>query len=84
MNGFYSYAALCGVVMYNYLKVKDVRAAQLSSETLPERIVKVSFILSPDWIHFLVCFNKHWGDATKCCSLICADREDEFLFLSFV
>ncbi|KAJ9699936.1 hypothetical protein PVL29_005674 [Vitis rotundifolia] len=32
--------ALCGVVMYNYLKVKDVRAAQLSSESLPERIVK--------------------------------------------
>ncbi|EEF43182.1 organic anion transporter, putative [Ricinus communis] len=31
--------ALCGVVMYNYLKVKDVRASQLP-ETIPERITK--------------------------------------------
>ncbi|KAG5514078.1 hypothetical protein RHGRI_035473 [Rhododendron griersonianum] len=29
--------ALCGVVMYNYLKVKDVRASQLPVESLPER-----------------------------------------------
>ncbi|XP_022137964.1 probable sugar phosphate/phosphate translocator At1g48230 [Momordica charantia] len=32
--------ALCGVLMYNYLKVKEVRASQLSSESIPERIVK--------------------------------------------
>ncbi|CAA3030451.1 probable sugar phosphate phosphate translocator At3g17430 [Olea europaea subsp. europaea] len=32
--------ALCGVVLYNYLKVKDVRATQLASEIIPERIVK--------------------------------------------
>ncbi|XP_058195969.1 probable sugar phosphate/phosphate translocator At3g17430 isoform X1 [Rhododendron vialii] len=32
--------ALCGVVMYNYLKVKDVRASQLPVESLPERAVK--------------------------------------------
>ncbi|KAG8658957.1 probable sugar phosphate/phosphate translocator At1g48230 isoform X1 [Manihot esculenta] len=31
--------ALCGVVMYNYIKVKDVRASQLP-ETIPERITK--------------------------------------------
>ncbi|KAL2470213.1 putative sugar phosphate/phosphate translocator [Abeliophyllum distichum] len=32
--------ALCGVVLYNYLKVKDVRATQLASESIPERIAK--------------------------------------------
>ncbi|KAF8387711.1 hypothetical protein HHK36_026365 [Tetracentron sinense] len=33
--------ALCGVVMYNYLKVKDVRASQLPSESIiPERMSK--------------------------------------------
>ncbi|KAH7675310.1 Glucose-6-phosphate/phosphate and phosphoenolpyruvate/phosphate antiporter domain-containing protein [Dioscorea alata] len=33
--------ALCGVVMYNYLKVKDVRASdQLPVENIPERAVK--------------------------------------------
>ncbi|XP_020227086.1 probable sugar phosphate/phosphate translocator At3g17430 isoform X2 [Cajanus cajan] len=31
--------ALCGVVMYNYIKVKDVRASQ-SPETIPDRITK--------------------------------------------
>ncbi|KDP28002.1 hypothetical protein JCGZ_19082 [Jatropha curcas] len=31
--------ALCGVVMYNYIKVKDVRASQLP-EAIPERITK--------------------------------------------
>ncbi|XP_042490752.1 probable sugar phosphate/phosphate translocator At3g17430 isoform X1 [Macadamia integrifolia] len=29
--------ALCGVVMYNYLKVKDVRASQPTAESIPER-----------------------------------------------
>ncbi|KAF7837642.1 putative sugar phosphate/phosphate translocator [Senna tora] len=29
--------ALCGVVMYNYLKVKDVRASQSSTESIPDR-----------------------------------------------
>ncbi|KAM1923147.1 hypothetical protein FF1_021686 [Malus domestica] len=33
-------AALCGVVMYNYIKVKDVRASQLPSESIPERVSK--------------------------------------------
>ncbi|KAL5982943.1 hypothetical protein ACLOJK_017023 [Asimina triloba] len=34
-------AALCGVVMYNYLKVKDVRASnQLPVENIPERASK--------------------------------------------
>ncbi|XP_057958987.1 probable sugar phosphate/phosphate translocator At3g17430 isoform X2 [Malania oleifera] len=32
--------ALCGVVMYNYLKVKDVRASQLPTDSIPERISK--------------------------------------------
>ncbi|KAF5737116.1 sugar phosphate/phosphate translocator [Tripterygium wilfordii] len=32
--------ALCGVVMYNYLKVKDVRASQLPPESIPERNAK--------------------------------------------
>ncbi|KAI8011142.1 putative sugar phosphate/phosphate translocator [Camellia lanceoleosa] len=32
--------ALCGVVMYNYLKVKDVRASQLPADGIPERIAK--------------------------------------------
>ncbi|KAK9154384.1 hypothetical protein Sjap_001864 [Stephania japonica] len=32
--------ALCGVVMYNYLKVKDVRASQALTESIPERGVK--------------------------------------------
>ncbi|PSR97847.1 Sugar phosphate/phosphate translocator like [Actinidia chinensis var. chinensis] len=32
--------ALCGVVMYNYLKVKDVRASQLPTDGIPERIAK--------------------------------------------
>ncbi|CAK9145274.1 unnamed protein product [Ilex paraguariensis] len=32
--------ALCGVVMYNYLKVKDVRAAQLPVESIAERASK--------------------------------------------
>lgn len=36
-------AALCGVVMYNYLKVKDVRASQLAPDSLPDRIAKASF-----------------------------------------
>ena len=40
-------AALCGVVMYNYIKVKDVRASQLPSESIPERISKVC--LSPEF-----------------------------------
>lgn len=36
--------ALCGVVMYNYIKVKDVRASQLPAESLPERIAKVGIL----------------------------------------
>ncbi|XP_010915258.1 probable sugar phosphate/phosphate translocator At3g17430 [Elaeis guineensis] len=33
--------ALCGVVMYNYLKVKDVRASnQLPADSIPERATK--------------------------------------------
>ncbi|GLT91419.1 hypothetical protein SLE2022_093070 [Rubroshorea leprosula] len=32
--------ALCGVVMYNYIKVRDVRASQPSSDSLPERMTK--------------------------------------------
>ncbi|KAB1213760.1 hypothetical protein CJ030_MR5G021892 [Morella rubra] len=32
--------ALCGVVMYNYIKVRDVRASQQPAENLPERITK--------------------------------------------
>ncbi|KAK7821486.1 probable sugar phosphate/phosphate translocator At3g17430 [Quercus suber] len=30
--------ALCGVVLYNYLKVRDARASQLLIENLPERV----------------------------------------------
>ncbi|XP_076951152.1 putative sugar phosphate/phosphate translocator At3g17430 [Bidens hawaiensis] len=32
--------ALCGVVMYNYIKVKDVKASQLPTDSLPERMNK--------------------------------------------
>ncbi|KAI4344711.1 hypothetical protein L6164_011905 [Bauhinia variegata] len=32
--------ALCGVVMYNYIKVKDVRASQSPEESIPDRIAK--------------------------------------------
>lgn len=32
--------ALCGVVMYNYLKVKDARVLQHLPESIPERISK--------------------------------------------
>ncbi|XP_041001656.1 probable sugar phosphate/phosphate translocator At3g17430 [Juglans microcarpa x Juglans regia] len=32
--------ALCGVFMYNYIKVKDVRASQQSAESMPGRITK--------------------------------------------
>lgn len=32
--------ALCGVVMYHYLKVKDIRASQLSSNSIRENIAK--------------------------------------------
>ncbi|KAL8157861.1 putative sugar phosphate/phosphate translocator At3g17430 [Apium graveolens] len=32
--------ALCGVVFYNYIKVKDVRLSQLPVESIPERMTK--------------------------------------------
>ncbi|XLT87122.1 hypothetical protein HN873_008875 [Arachis hypogaea] len=32
--------ALCGVVMYNYIKVKDVRTSQSPADSLPDRITK--------------------------------------------
>ncbi|KAJ4886804.1 putative sugar phosphate/phosphate translocator [Raphanus sativus] len=32
--------ALCGVVMYNYIKVKDVKASQPIADSLPDRINK--------------------------------------------
>ncbi|MBA0791797.1 hypothetical protein Gohar_016354 [Gossypium harknessii] len=32
--------ALCGVVMYNYIKVKDGRTPQLPSDSIPERLTK--------------------------------------------
>lgn len=44
LNAFGSLAAICGVVMYNYLKVKDVRASQLPIDNLAERAAKVSII----------------------------------------
>lgn len=37
--------ALCGVVMYNYIKVKDVRASQAPSDGIVERMAKVSFVI---------------------------------------
>ncbi|MBA0705282.1 hypothetical protein Golax_017486, partial [Gossypium laxum] len=36
--------ALCGVVMYNYIKVKDGRTPQLPSDSIPERLTKVSLL----------------------------------------
>ena len=44
---FCTRAALCGVVMYNYIKVKDVRASQQSAEGLPERMTKVNLMDYP-------------------------------------
>uniref|UniRef100_M4E0B8 Sugar phosphate transporter domain-containing protein n=1 Tax=Brassica campestris TaxID=3711 RepID=M4E0B8_BRACM len=35
-----NYPALGGVVMYNYIKVKDVKASQLTADRLPDRINK--------------------------------------------
>ncbi|XP_022760781.1 probable sugar phosphate/phosphate translocator At1g48230 [Durio zibethinus] len=32
--------ALCGVVLYNYIKIKDGRASQLPSDSIPERLTK--------------------------------------------
>ncbi|KAL2338887.1 hypothetical protein Fmac_013333 [Flemingia macrophylla] len=32
--------ALCGVVIYNYIKIKDVRANQSPAESIPDRITK--------------------------------------------
>ncbi|KAA3467885.1 putative sugar phosphate/phosphate translocator [Gossypium australe] len=32
--------SLCGVVMYNYIKVKDGRTPQLPSDSIPERLTK--------------------------------------------
>ncbi|MCI03885.1 putative sugar phosphate/phosphate translocator, partial [Trifolium medium] len=32
--------ALCGVVMYNYIKVRDVRASQITAESIPDRLTK--------------------------------------------
>jgi len=43
-------AALCGVVMYNYIKVRDVRASQSPAEIIPERMTKVS-----SWHNFSIC-----------------------------
>ena len=37
-------AALCGVVMYNYIKIKDVKATQPITDSLPDRITKVQSI----------------------------------------
>ncbi|PHT55212.1 putative sugar phosphate/phosphate translocator [Capsicum baccatum] len=37
---FCFYLALCGVVMYNYLKIKDVRASQLPVDTVLDRTAK--------------------------------------------
>ncbi|MED6162360.1 hypothetical protein PIB30_069751 [Stylosanthes scabra] len=39
-HSVFTSAALCGVVMYNYIKVKDVRASQQPTEIIPERITK--------------------------------------------
>ncbi|KAI4370207.1 hypothetical protein MLD38_018577 [Melastoma candidum] len=33
--------ALCGVIMYNYIKVKDGKASQKSADTIPDRIMQV-------------------------------------------
>ena len=48
------FAALCGVVMYNYLKVKDVRASQLPTDCIPERIAKVSLCFFPPLLSDLI------------------------------
>ncbi|XP_041018634.1 probable sugar phosphate/phosphate translocator At3g17430 [Juglans microcarpa x Juglans regia] len=32
--------ALCGVIVYNYLKVRDARTSQLSPESLPDSVIK--------------------------------------------
>ncbi|KAM0860248.1 hypothetical protein ACQ4PT_046661 [Festuca glaucescens] len=38
--------ALSGVVMYNYLKMKDVRASQLPADSTPDRVTKDKKILN--------------------------------------
>lgn len=44
--------AICGVLMYNYLKVKDVRASQPPIEGIAERTAKVD-ILSHETFYLL-------------------------------
>ncbi|KAF9677956.1 hypothetical protein SADUNF_Sadunf08G0161800 [Salix dunnii] len=51
LRGYFTYflffcTALCGVAMYNYLKVKDVHAFQVP-ENISDRIVKVNHFNSP-------------------------------------
>ncbi|KAI3737833.1 hypothetical protein L2E82_27846 [Cichorium intybus] len=38
LNIFGYAIALCGVVMYNYIKVRDVKASQIPPESIPERM----------------------------------------------
>lgn len=37
------FAALCGAVVYNYLKMRDARSSLLPPETIPNKSVKVIF-----------------------------------------
>lgn len=53
-------AALCGVVMYNYIKVKDTRASQLPPESLPERMAKVSILDNDDQNDLLSLYPPSW------------------------
>lgn len=51
-------AALCGVVIYNYIKIKDVKATQPIADSLPDRITKVESInLSPYEHHLSLLFS---------------------------
>ena len=42
INNFFFSAALCGVVVYNYLKMKDARTSQLSSGVIPDKAMQVN------------------------------------------
>ncbi|CAA3031070.1 probable sugar phosphate phosphate translocator At3g17430 [Olea europaea subsp. europaea] len=48
--------ALCGVVMYNYLKLRDVHLSQTSVESIAERVAKVNIIAyEPFYSNFSLC-----------------------------
>ncbi|XP_059659258.1 probable sugar phosphate/phosphate translocator At3g17430 isoform X2 [Cornus florida] len=57
--------AVCGVVMYNYLKIKDVRASQLPVESIPAKDLKTERKSSDVYVpeDFMNGGKKGWNDS---------------------